>query len=173
MTPSTTPLNVREATPEDVPHLIALIRELAEYEQALDEAKATPELLHAALFGPQATAYCHVAARGEIVGFALWFLNFSTWLGRPGIYLEDLYVRPEARGGGVGAALLRTLATICVERGYLRLDWSVLDWNEPARRFYGSLGAEAMTQWVPYRLTGEPLRRLAGLGTTGEESARA
>lgn len=162
---------IRPARPEDVPHLITLIQELAEYERARNDAKATEELLFAALFGPTASAYCHVAERDDqVLGLAVWFLNFSTWLGRPGIYLEDLYVRPEARGSGAGRALLRELAAICVQRGYARLDWAVLDWNEPARKFYERLGAQAMTDWVPYRLTGESLRALAG---TGQSSSAA
>ena len=140
-----------------------MIRELAEYERAGHQVDATVDLLHDALFGPGSATYCHVAERdGAIIGFAVWFLNFSTWLGRSGIYLEDLYVRPEARGTGAGTALLRRLAAICVERDYQRLDWAVLDWNEPSRKFYDSLGADALTDWVPYRLTGTALRKLGG-----------
>ncbi|MCP2327726.1 GNAT superfamily N-acetyltransferase [Hamadaea flava] len=153
---------IRPATRSDVPAILAMIAELAEFEKAPQEAVATAEQLDEALFGPNPAAYAHVAvdSAGETVGFALWFLNFSTWRGVHGIYLEDLYVRPAARGGGHGKALLRELARICVERGYARLDWWVLDWN-PARSFYESLGASALTEWVPYRLTDDALTALA------------
>ncbi|MGN6523708.1 MAG: GNAT family N-acetyltransferase [Actinomycetes bacterium] len=153
---------VREATRADVPHIAAMVPELADYEKALHEATATDADFEQALFGERPAAYAHVVeCDGEVVGFALWFLNFSTWRGRHGIYLEDLYVRPEHRGHGHGTALLRQLAQVCVERGYPRLDWWVLDWNEPSRRFYESLGAQALTEWVPYRVTDEALSRLA------------
>ncbi|MFC1441285.1 GNAT family N-acetyltransferase [Streptacidiphilus sp. N1-10] len=158
---------IREARPDDIPQILAFIRELAEYERALDDARATAEQLHTALFGPHPAAFAHIAeddSTGEPVGFALWFLNFSTWKGVHGLYLEDLYVRPEARGGGHGKALLATLAQICVERGYGRLEWSVLDWNEPSIGFYKSLGAVPMDEWTVFRLTGAPL---AALGTAG------
>ncbi|MFF5633586.1 GNAT family N-acetyltransferase [Streptomyces sp. NPDC012825] len=155
---------IRTATPADVPAVHAMVRELAEYEKALDEARATPEQLHEALFGERPAAFAHIAedAAGEPVGFALWFLNFSTWRGVHGIYLEDLYVRPEARGGGHGKALLRELARICVERGYERLEWSVLDWNEPSIAFYESLGARPQDEWTVYRLTDGALAELGG-----------
>ncbi|NUT32606.1 MAG: GNAT family N-acetyltransferase [Hamadaea sp.] len=153
---------IRPAVAGDVPAIHAMIRELAEYERAPDEAVATVEQLTAALFGPRPAVFAHVAVddAGETVGFALWFLNFSTWRGVHGVYLEDLYVRPGARGGGHGKALLRELARICVERGYSRLEWWVLHWN-PARDFYHSIGAAAMDEWVPYRLTGDALAKLA------------
>lgn len=154
---------IRTATPADVPAIHALVRDLAAYEKALDEARATEEQLHEALFGERPAAYAHIAqddASGEAVGFALWFLNFSTWRGVHGIYLEDLYVRPEARGGGHGKALLTELARICVARGYGRLEWSVLDWNAPAIDFYRSLGAVPMEEWTTNRLTGEALLSL-------------
>ena len=152
---------VRAATPDDVPLILALIRELAEFERALDEVHATVETLHATLFADRPAAFCHIAEYdGQPAGFALWFLNYSTWLGGHGLYLEDLYVREHFRGNGVGIALLRELAGICVVRGYARLEWWVLDWN-PARGFYESIGATALTEWIPYRLTGEPLRRLS------------
>ncbi|MGW0907087.1 N-acetyltransferase family protein [Streptomyces sp. NPDC002853] len=155
---------IRTATPADVPVIHAMVRDLAEYEKALDEARATEEQLREALFGERPAAFAHIAeddATGEAVGFSLWFLNFSTWRGVHGIYLEDLYVRPEARGGGHGKALLTELARICVERGYERLEWSVLDWNEPSINFYRSLGALPQDEWTVYRLTDEAL---AGLG---------
>ncbi|MFE9093085.1 GNAT family N-acetyltransferase [Streptomyces sp. NPDC007264] len=153
---------IRAATPADVPAVHALIRELAAYEKAPDEARATPEQLTEALFGDRPAAYAHVAEDdgGEIAGYALWFLNFSTWRGVHGIYLEDLYVRPQARGAGHGRALLTELARICVARGYERLEWAVLDWNRPAIDFYEALGAHPQDEWTLYRLTDGALARL-------------
>lgn len=154
---------IRTATPADIPAIHALVRELAEYEKALEEARATPEQLREALFGDRPAAYAHMAVddtTGEPVGFALWFLNFSTWRGVHGIYLEDLYVRPGARGAGHGKALLTELARICGERGYQRLEWSVLNWNRPSIDFYESLGARAQEEWTVYRLTDGALRAL-------------
>ncbi|MFI6443106.1 GNAT family N-acetyltransferase [Kitasatospora sp. NPDC050543] len=151
---------IRTAEITDVPVIHALIRELADYEKALHEAQATEEQLRAALFGANPALFGLIAqddSTGEVVGFALWFLNFSTWRGTHGIYLEDLYVRPEARGGGHGKALLLELARIAVERGYSRVEWSVLDWNEPSINFYKALGAVPMDEWTVYRLTGEAL----------------
>ncbi|MEV6201730.1 GNAT family N-acetyltransferase [Streptomyces sp. NPDC051771] len=157
---------IRTATPADVPVVHALIRDLAAYEKALDEVRATPGQLHEALFGERPAAFAHIAETedGEPVGFALWFLNFSTWRGVHGIYLEDLYVRPEARGGGHGKALLTELARICVERGYERLEWSVLNWNRPSIDFYESLGARPQDEWSVYRLTDGALAALGGRG---------
>ena len=156
-------MSVRAAAPSDVPTILALIRELADYERAAHEVAATTEDLDAALFGPRPAAYAHVAesTSGEVVGFALWFRNFSTWTGKPGIWLEDLYVQPDHRGAGHGLALLRELARTCAAEGYPRLDWWVLDWNEPALRFYRSLGAVAMDEWTVHRLTGDALAGLA------------
>ncbi|MFB6679791.1 GNAT family N-acetyltransferase [Streptomyces sp. NPDC056390] len=154
---------IRTATPADVPVIHAMVRELADYEKALHEARATEEQLREALFGERPAAFAHIAeddTTGEPVGFCLWFLNFSTWRGVHGIYLEDLYVRPEVRGGGHGKALLTELARICVERGYERLEWSVLDWNEPSINFYKALGAAPQDEWTVYRLTDEALARL-------------
>ncbi|MFI9777722.1 GNAT family N-acetyltransferase [Streptomyces sp. NPDC051956] len=154
---------IRTATPADVPVIHAMVRELADYEKALHEARATEEQLREALFGERPAAFAHIAeddTTGEPVGFCLWFLNFSTWRGVHGIYLEDLYVRPEARGGGHGKALLTELARICVERGYERLEWSVLDWNEPSINFYTALGAAPQDEWTVYRLTDGALARL-------------
>ncbi|WP_405925000.1 GNAT family N-acetyltransferase [Streptomyces sp. NBC_00035] len=158
---------IRPATPADVPVIHALVRELAEYEKALEEARASQEQLREALFGERPAAFAHVAedASGEVVGFALWFLNFSTWRGVHGIYLEDLYVRPEARGGGHGKALLAELARICVERGYERLEWSVLNWNQPSIEFYEALGARPQDEWTVYRLTDAALATLGSLGS--------
>ena len=153
---------IRTATPDDIPVIHTLIRELAAYEKAAEEARATPEQLGEALFGARPAAFAHVAEDdgGEVVGFALWFLNFSTWRGVHGIYLEDLYVRPEARGAGHGKALLTELARICVERGYERLEWSVLNWNRPSIDFYEALGARPQDEWTVYRLTDGALAEL-------------
>ncbi len=148
--------------PSDVPRISALIAELADYERSLDQVTATPADLHAALFAADPAVFVHVAEVDElVVGFALWFINFSTWLGKHGIYLEDLYVTPAMRGRGIGRALLRELAGICVRRGYGRLEWWVLDWNSPAISFYRSIGAVPMSEWTVYRLTGTTLADLA------------
>ncbi|MFC0037490.1 GNAT family N-acetyltransferase [Actinomadura rayongensis] len=153
---------IREATPDDVPLVLRLVHELAAYERAPHEVRATEDDLRAHLFGPDAAASALIAERdGEPVGFAIWFRTFSTWLGRPGIHLEDLFVRPEARGGGHGRALLLELARIAVERGYGRVEWSVLDWNAPAIGFYEALGARPQDEWTVYRLTGDALRAAA------------
>ncbi|MEV8094896.1 GNAT family N-acetyltransferase [Kitasatospora sp. NPDC085879] len=154
---------IRTALATDVPVIHAMIRELAEYERAPHEARATQEQLRDALFGEHPAVFGLIAeddATGEPVGFALWFRNFSTWRGTHGIYLEDLYVRPASRGGGHGRALLAELARICVERGYSRLEWSVLDWNEPSIGFYKSLGAVPMDEWTVFRLTDDALAEL-------------
>lgn len=153
---------IRPATPADVPVIHALVRELAEYAKALEEARASEEQLREALFGERPAAFAHVAqdASGEVVGFAVWFLSFSTWRGAHGIYLEDLYVRPQARGGGHGKALLTELARICVERGYGRLEWSVLNWNRPSIEFYEALGARPQDECTVYRLTDAALAKL-------------
>ncbi|MET9320363.1 GNAT family N-acetyltransferase [Streptomyces sp. NPDC003038] len=155
---------IRSAEVTDVPVIRAMIRELAEYEKAPHEARATEEQLREALFGERPAAFAHIAQTpdGEVVGFSIWFLNFSTWRGVHGIYLEDLYVRPGVRGGGYGKALLTELARMCVERGYERLEWSVLDWNLPAIDFYRSVGAVPMDGWTVNRLTDDALRKLAG-----------
>src|SRR4051794_11026524 len=153
---------IRPATVDDVPVVVSLVRELAAYEREPDAAVATEEHFRAALFGDGATVFCLVAEdeAGDVVGFAVYFLNFSTWLGTHGIYLEDLFVRPSARGDGHGRALLRELASIAVERGYGRVEWAVLDWNEPAQGFYAALGARPQEDWTVWRLTGEALRDL-------------
>ncbi|HXP21469.1 MAG TPA: GNAT family N-acetyltransferase [Streptosporangiaceae bacterium] len=161
---------IRPAVPADVLRISELIRELADYERSLDRAVATADDLRAALFGPDPAVFAHVAVdEGDVAGFALWFLNYSTWLGRHGIYLEDLYVTPSRRGRGIATALLGELAAICVERGYGRLEWWVLDWNEPALGFYSSIGAEPMSEWTVHRLTGEAL---TGLAATVDHSGR-
>ena len=157
---------IREATPADVPEILSMIHELADYEKAPHEVVATPGLLRDALFGADPAVYALMAEddeTGAVVGFALWFRNFSTWLGRHGVYLEDLYVRPSHRGQGYGKALLQELARIAVERGYGRFEWWVLDWNTPAIDFYRSIDAVPMDEWTVYRVTGEPLRRLAAV----------
>jgi GNAT superfamily N-acetyltransferase len=142
--------------------MLELIRELAEYEHEPESAQATAEQLRAALFGERPAAEAAIARiDGEGVGWALWFQNFSTWTGRPGLWLEDLYVRPQYRKMGAGKALLVYLARLCVERGYGRFEWSVLDWNTPSIEFYEALGARAMDEWTIYRLTGDALRELA------------
>jgi GNAT superfamily N-acetyltransferase len=146
-----------------------MVHELADYERAPDECHLTESQLQAALFAPAPALFGHVAVDSDDVpfGFALWFLNFSTWEGVHGIYLEDLFVRPGARGSGAGRALLATLAALCLERGYRRLDWWVLHWN-PARDFYANIGATAMDEWIPYRLEGESLRLVGATGSTDD-----
>ncbi|MFG2337611.1 GNAT family N-acetyltransferase [Streptomyces yangpuensis] len=153
---------IRRAEVTDVPVVCEMIRELAEYERVPHEARATEEQLREALFGERPAVFAHVAESedGEVVGFAVWFLSFSTWRGVHGIYLEDLYVRPGVRGGGHGKALLRELARTCVERGYERLEWSVLNWNAPTIAFYEALGARPQEEWSVYRLTDGALAEL-------------
>ncbi|MCG3750910.1 MULTISPECIES: GNAT family N-acetyltransferase [unclassified Amycolatopsis] len=152
---------VRRIRPEDVDAVVELVYALAEYERAPQECHLTAEQLHGALFGEAPALFGHVAeVDGEIAGFTLWFLNFSTWRGTHGIYLEDLYVREEQRGSGLGKVLLATLAAECVDKGYHRLEWSVLNWN-PAVGFYRALGALPQDEWSVYRLTDEPLQVLA------------
>ncbi len=171
-------LVLRPAGPEDVPEILAMIRELAEYERSAHEVAANEELIAALLFGGSTpaggpAAFCHVVevepgaaagaeVRPHLAAFALWFLNTSTWTGRHGIYLEDLYVRPQHRGLGLGRRLMSELARICLDRGYARLEWWVLDWNEPALDFYDSLGAQPMDEWTVHRMTGAALQALAG-----------
>jgi len=161
---------IRAAQVDDVPDIHRLIRALAEYERSLDRVAATEDDLREALFGGQPAAFAHVAeheeagGEGRVVGFALWFLNFSTWTGKHGIYLEDLFVDKEMRGHGYGKALLTELARVCTERGYQRLEWSVLKWNTPSIEFYQALGAQPMDEWDTYRLAGPALQ---ALGTSG------
>jgi GNAT superfamily N-acetyltransferase len=158
-------LEIRAATEDDVPLILSLIKELAEYERLSHEVVATEEMLRDSLFGEPRVAEALLGYLGDDpAGFALFFHNFSTFLGRPGIYLEDLYVRPGIRGAGIGRALLVHLARLARERGCGRLEWSVLDWNEPAIGFYRGIGASPMSGWTVYRLTGEPLDRLAAGG---------
>jgi GNAT superfamily N-acetyltransferase len=153
---------IRSATESDVPVILSLIRELAEYERAPDAVVATETGLRDVLFGPKRSAEVLLALEsGEAVGFAVYFYNFSTWLGRPGLYLEDLFVRPALRGKGFGRALLKRLAQIAKERGCGRMEWAVLDWNDPAIQFYRKLGAEPMNEWTVFRLTQDGIAKLA------------
>jgi GNAT superfamily N-acetyltransferase len=156
---------LRDATPADVPAILRCIRGLAEYERLAEQCIATEELLRETLFGPSPAAEVVLVSRGaETAGFALWFRSYSTFLARPGIYLEDLFVFPAHRGRGLGRRLLARLARTAVERGYGRVEWAVLDWNADAIRFYESLGAVPMADWTTYRLTGDALATL-GAGT--------
>lgn len=154
---------IRTARPADTDSLLQMIHDLAAYERSPESVHIDRDQLHGALFGPSPSVFAHVAEEdGVIVGMAIWFLNFSTWTGRHGIYLEDLFVKPQARGAGHGRALLVTLARLAVEAGYGRVEWSVLDWNQPAIGFYRSLGAEPMEEWTTFRLAGDALAGLAG-----------
>ncbi len=181
-TPRTVPGAVRPAVPADVPHILRLIRDLAIYEKEPDAVKTTEAALEASLFGDQPAVFCHViedtlrgtvagpgpepaslpASGPTVVGMALWFLSYSTWEGTHGIWLEDLYVDPVMRGRGHGKRLLLHLAGIAAERGYARLEWTVLDWNEPSIGFYRSLGATSQDEWTTFRLTGAALEDAAG-----------
>jgi GNAT superfamily N-acetyltransferase len=168
--PGSSTTRIREARPSDVPAIVALVRALAEYEKEPDAVEATEEHFAAALFPDDANAarsHALVAevvdddGRAQVVGMAVWYVTFSTWTGRHGIWLEDLFVRPEHRGSGLGKALLARLAGIAVERDYRRLEWWVLRWNEPSIAFYDALGATPMDEWVHYRVDGRPLHDLA------------
>ena len=155
-------ITIAPAAQADVPLILEFLRELATYEKLAHEVVATPEDMHAALFGERPVVETVIARLdAEPVGYALFFPTFSTFLGKPGLYLEDLYVRPAARGFGVGRKLLEHLARLTVERGWGRLEWSVLDWNEPSIAFYKKMGAKPMDEWTVFRLTGDSLRRLA------------
>lgn len=155
-------LVIRSATSNDCATILGFIRELAEYERLAHEVVATEDQLRATLFGARPAAEVLLAERaGTPVGFALFFPSYSTFLGKPGLYLEDLFVRPSERGKGIGAALMASLARVAVERDYGRFEWSVLDWNAPALTFYASLGAVPQSEWTVQRLTGAPLAALA------------
>ena len=154
-------LNIRKATPHDIPLILEFIRELAEYERMLDQAVATPEDLLRDGFSSEPKFFVEIAEwNGEPAGFALWFYNYSTFQGKPGIYLEDLYVRPQFRKKGIGKALLVHLARMAVEQGCGRYQWQVLDWNTPSIEFYEALGAKVMKEWLTMRVSGESLQRL-------------
>ena len=158
-------MQIRLAIPGDIEDIHRLIYELAVYEKAPDEMVATVVQIKESLFNESPVAFCHVAELdGQIVGIALWFLNYSTWLGKPGIYLEDLFVQPEYRGHGIGKGFMKTLAQLCIERGYERFQWWVLDWNEPSIEFYKSLGAVGMDEWTVFRLSGGALKKFANEG---------
>lgn len=165
---------IRPAAPADVPVLLELVHELAAYEREPDAVEATEAMLRDALFGPAPLASCHVAIVDEqVVGFALWYVTFSTWKGRAGLWLEDLFVRPAARGRGLGKALLTALAGVCVERDYARFEWWVLDWNDSAIGFYRSLGAVPQDEWTTMRVDGEALRALSAGGTIAPRNPEA
>ncbi len=155
-------LNIRAATKNDVALILGFITELAIYEKAEHEVLATPELIEESIFSAGATAKALIIERGEqALGFAVYFYNYSTWLGRKGLFLEDLYISPDARGCGAGKAMLKHLAQLALAEGCGRFEWNVLDWNEPAIQFYESFGAQAQNEWVGYRLSGQPLADFA------------
>jgi len=160
--PSPKQLTIREARPEDCQLIIDLIYELADYERLAHEVEATPELLQHSLFGTERCAEALIGEiSGEAAGYAIFFTNFSTFTGRPGIYLEDIYVRSRWRSRGLGKALLKQVARIAVQRGCARMEWAVLDWNQPAIDFYRNLGAQPLTEWVGQRLAGQSLTEVA------------
>lgn len=155
-------ITIRCAEEKDIPAILDLIKELARYEKAEDEVEATPELLHTCFFEDEAVEALLIDhEKAGVVGCAVFFRNFSTWTGRCGMYLEDLYIKEEYRRSGTGRALMAHLAAICEERGWARLDWSCLDWNTPSLGFYKSIGADPMTEWIHHRLAGEALSALA------------
>ena len=155
-------IEIRPATPRDVPLILTFIRELAEYERLAHEVRATEAQLHATLFAPHPAAEVVIAEYGGApAGFALFFASYSTWEGKPGLYLEDLFVRPEARGKGIGRRLLEHLARLTLKRGWARLEWRVLDWNEPTIAFYKKLGAAPLDDWTVFRVAGDSLENLA------------
>ncbi|MBC9725340.1 GNAT family N-acetyltransferase [Streptomyces sp. TRM68367] len=165
---------IRAATVHDIAEIRAMIRELADYERAVEQARATEEQLREALFGEHPAAYALIAEdddNGRTVGFALWFPRFSTWTGTRGMHLEDLYVRPDARGAGHGKNLLASLAALCLKNGYERFEWWVLAWNEPTIAFYKSLGVELLDEWKVCRLSGDPLGELAAQAPDSGASA--
>lgn len=160
--------SIRPAEPDDVWAILGLVSELAVYEKEPNAVEATEADFRAALFPPSEppTAFAHVAVvNGTVVGMAIWYVTFSTWLGRGGIWLEDLFVTPEHRGSGLGKSMLATLAAVCAERGYGRLEWWVLRWNTPSIGFYDSIGGQPMDEWLTYRLEGPDLAALAGPGS--------
>lgn len=155
-------MNIRPAKTTDIDEILALIYELALYEKAPEEAKATKSQIMESFFSDNPKVFCEIVeVDSEIAGLAIWFLNYSTWQGKHGIYLEDLFIRPQFRGRGFGKSVLKHLAQICVDRGYGRFQWWVLDWNTPSIEFYKALGAVAMDEWTVYRVTGDALTGLA------------
>ncbi|WP_165856361.1 GNAT family N-acetyltransferase [Marinobacter sp. JSM 1782161] len=155
-------IEIRTATVDDVPQILAFVRELAIYEKAEHEVVATEATVAGSIFGPDSTVHALICEKaGQPIGFAVYFYNYSTWLAKNGLFLEDLYVTPDERGSGAGKALLRHLAQIAVARGCGRFEWNVLDWNEPAINFYESIGAKPQSEWIGYRLTGQALLDLA------------
>jgi GNAT superfamily N-acetyltransferase len=155
-------MNIRPAKTTDIDEILALIYELALYEKAPEEAKATKSQIMESFFSDNPKVFCEIVeVDGEIAGLAIWFLNYSTWQGKHGIYLEDLFIRPQFRGRGFGKSVLKHLAQICIDRGYGRFQWWVLDWNTPSIEFYKALGAVAMDEWTVYRVTGDALTELA------------
>ena len=165
-------MKIRRAECADLDVIAQFIRELAHYERSLELAQATTDQLRMSFFGPSPQVYCDLVETddGDAAGFAVWFLNYSTWTGTHGIYLEDLFVRPEFRGRGYGKALLVHLAQECVRRGFARLQWSVLDWNTPSIDFYRSLGAEGQDEWTVYRLSSSALHAVARMSPEGDLS---
>jgi GNAT superfamily N-acetyltransferase len=158
-------LVIRAARPDDSALVFALVRELADYEKMSDAVDATQEQIAAALFAPQPRLFCDIAEwDGEGAGLTVWFLNFSTFRGRHGLYLEDIFVRPALRGRGIGKALMARLAARCVEQNWARFEWAVLDWNAPSIAFYKSIGAQVLDEWKICRLSGQALARFAGEG---------
>jgi diamine N-acetyltransferase len=156
---------IRAARPDDSALIFALVRELADYEKLASEVDASPEAIATALFAREPRLFCDIAEwNGEAAGFTIWFLNFSTFRGRHGIYLEDIFVRPAFRKKGIGKALLARLAQRCVEQGYARFEWAVLDWNRPSIDFYNSIGAQVMDEWKICRLSGKALQVFASAG---------
>jgi GNAT superfamily N-acetyltransferase len=157
-------MNIRPAKTTDIDEILALIYELALYEKAPEEAKATKSQIMESFFSDNPKVFCEIVeVDGEIAGLAIWFLNYSTWQGKHGIYLEDLFIRPQFRGRGFGKSVLKHLAQICVDRGYGRFQWWVLDWNTPSIEFYKALGAVAMDEWTVYRVSGDALTELAAV----------
>jgi len=164
---------IRPAIPSDVPQILAFIRGLAVYEREPDAVSATEADLLRDGFGPNPFYFCLIAESDDVpAGFAFYFFNYSTWLGRPGLYLEDIFVLPEFRGQGIGRALLRRVAAIAIEKGCLRLQWEVLDWNTPAIEFYRAMGAEFLDEWRNVRVTGHALHRLAGVEVERSEATK-
>jgi GNAT superfamily N-acetyltransferase len=158
-------LSIRPARPGDAPLVTQFVRELAEYEELTHECVTTEAMIDEALFGPAPRLFCDIAEwNGEPAGNAIWLLNYSTFTGRHGVYLEDLFVRPQYRGKGIGKGLMTALAKRCVDNGWTRFEWSVLDWNEPSIAFYKSIGAKLKTEWIICRVSGDDLGKLAGQG---------